>query len=373
MQTNLKMPEMMMPSHLAAAKLREEIRKGRYAVGDRLSSEPLLAKKFGVNRGTIRKALTILQQERLIARQRGHGTFVSSPAFGEGTRANVSMIGAMVWEKEYYFGAIIQEASGYSTSRGYMLTTCSNETPDFERSGTDAFIRNGILGVVLAPNLSTRSREAYNRLIAENLPVVIIDSLIPGINEDFVSIDDQQGTYMATQHLIELGHSQIAYVGHNEHTDLPCQPERRAGFLNACRQSDITVPEAWIVEAASLDAQDYLPKLRNLLGQGNRPTAIVTYNDVWAIRIMQVAREFQLNVPNDLSVTGFDNSAVSRDYDIPLTTVSPEPNAVGMTAVDLLISKIEGRRSGFKRKILITPSLVIRKSTAPPRNGALNK
>jgi len=366
--TAVRMPEMVLPSHVAAAKLREEIRRGRYAAGDRLSSEPLLAKKFGVNRGTIRKALTILQKERLIARQRGHGTFVSSPTFGQGAGANVSMIGVMVWEKEYYFGAIIQEASGYSTSRGYMLTTCSNVTAETEDLGVNAFIKNGILGIVLAPNLRNSSSGAYKRLIEKNIPVVIIDSLIPGVNEDFVSIDDQQGTYLATQHLIELGHTKIGYVGHNVHTNVPSQPERLAGFLNACKQSNITVPENWQVET-SFDAEDYLPKLRSFLGQEPRPTAIVTFNDMWAVRVIQVARELHLRVPEDISVTGFDNSSESKNYDIPITTVNPEPGAVGITAVDLLISKIEGKHPDFKRKILINPTLVVRKSTTPPKKG----
>ena len=354
-------PEAMLPSHLTAATLRDQIRQGHYAVGDRLSSEPTLAKKLGVNRGTIRKALDILQNEHLITRQPGYGTFVSNPAYGRAAKTDVSLIGAMVWEKEYYFGAIIQEAFAYSASRGYMLMTSSNAIEDTEKLGLEAFIKNGVAGVILAP--VAHSATTYKKLTEAGIPVVLIDRYCNNSNEDFVSVDDQQGTCAATQHLIELGHTKLAYVGHNIHTDTPCHPARLAGFVQACKQSGIIVPENRFVET-SIHIESYLPKLRQLLSQDDRPTGIVTYNDQWAVWVVQTARELHLRVPEDISVTGFDDSKISRNYDIPITTVSPEPHAVGVAATELLIKKIEDKDPTPKRKILISPNLIIRASTA---------
>jgi DNA-binding LacI/PurR family transcriptional regulator len=113
-------------------------------------------------------------------------------------------------------------------------------------------------------------------------------------------------------------------------------------------------------------SDDYLPKLRKLLEQANRPTAIVAFSDIWAIRVIQVAREFGLRVPDDLSVTGFDNSELSRTNDVSLTTVSVEPDELGQAVVDLLIEKIENPQPRPKRSILITPRLITRASTAKP-------
>src|SRR5436190_13200172 len=140
------------PAARAASALRQEIREGKFSVGERLANERLLSKRFGISRGTIRQALKILESERLISRQQGRGTFVANPQFAPmpaGARA--ALIGALVSEKEAYFGSILQAASSESAARGYMLTTGSNETQDAEEKHVDALLRSGIQGVVFAP------------------------------------------------------------------------------------------------------------------------------------------------------------------------------------------------------------------------------
>ena len=366
--SSAQMPEMMTPSSAAASKLRDDIRTGRYTIGKRLDNERDLADRFGVNRGTIRKALKILEKERLIARRQGHGTFVTNPASASTTGAAVSLIGAMVWEKEYYFGTILNGAFSRSAARGRMLTTASNATEEVESYNVDAFIRSGIQGLVLTPK--SYSIDSYRRLVEANIPVVLLDAVLPGVEEDFVAANDRQGTEMATRHLIELGHTRIAYVGNdvgtNDRNDLLCRTERLDGFTSTCMRHNLEVPKAWIEPYHPDDPAIHFGKLRELIGQENRPTAIVTFGDGWAIRVIQVARELGLKVPEDLSVTGFDDSEKSRTNDIPLTTINPEPDELGTRIVDLLVERIEDPQPRPKRSILITPRLVVRESTAKP-------
>lgn len=356
---------MMTPSSMAAEKLRKDIHSGRYKIGQRLANEHELASNFSVNRGTIRKALKILQEERLIARRQGHGTFVTNPTYAQPTGTAVSLIGAMSWDKEYYFGDILSEAFLRSVSRGYMLTTTLNSTSDIESRNAEAFIKSGVRGLIISPK--AHSIGTYKRFIEAGIPVVMLDSTLPDVNEDFVSIDDRMGMYMATRHLIELGHTRIGYVGNeNFQNDFPCGPDRMEGFKVACMRNNIEVPQNMYVLSDVMDESDYAPKLRNLLSQSNRPTALVTFGDIWAIRVIQVARELGLQVPQDLSVTGFDDSKISRNNSVPLTTISPMPEEVGATIIDLLIEKIENSRPRPKRSILITPRLIVRESTAKP-------
>lgn len=362
MQNYSDMPEIVAPASRIAFILREEISRGIYTIGEKLSNERILAERFNVSRGTIRQTLQILAAERLIIRQQGRGTYITTPAYAPVTEVKSSMIGAMVYEKEYYFGAILQGASYCAGTRGYVLITGSNATEEMELQHVDAFLKNGIRGVVLAPKYEYSAR-AYDMLVSNNISVVMLDTLLPNRTEDFVTVDNRHGVYMATSYLIELGHTKIGYVGHDDRRDFPCRAAQLSGFYDACTQHEIKVHESWQIEA---NEDNYLAKLEAVLRQNGRPTAFVSYNDIWAVRLIRVARSLQLRVPEDLSVIGFDDSTVARNHDIPITTINSEPNELGKVAVDMLLKKIENPIERPKYTFMVQPRLVVRKSTAPP-------
>jgi DNA-binding LacI/PurR family transcriptional regulator len=355
--------EIMTPVGKAARFLREQIRTGRLAVGERLAPERDLADQFKISRGTVRQALKLLEKERLIVSQQGRGTFVSTPAFSPEAETKTPMLGVLVYEKEYYFGAVLQPASRHSSTRGYMLTTGSNETEEIENHHIEAFLRWGIRGVIMAPNPAGHSTAAYDRLAQEKVPVVLLDTLLPDREEDFVSVDNRKGTVLAVRHLVELGHRQIAYIGHCDCPDLPCRPERRGGFQEACRHYGLSLPEEWCVETGYGDS---IARIQGILKSTNRPTAFVTYSDHWAVTVIKAARDLGLTVPTDLSVVGFDKSFFGRNYDIPLTTIDPKPEELARAAVNLLVEKIENPLDRSKYSLLIAPRLVVRNSTCPP-------
>jgi len=343
-----------------ASVLRDQIRQGEYAAGERLQNERELSRRFEVSRGTVRQALKLLESERLVIRQQGRGTFVCGPAYAPVRGNKASLIAAMVYEKEYYFGGVLSAASSQAATRGYMLTTGSNMTEELESRHLEAFINSGVCGVVLVPKVE-HSQKAYDRLVAENIPVVLLDTTVTDREEDFVRVDNQQGIYLATRHLIDLGHRRIGYIGHARPENVAGQWDRLSGFLKTCKQAGIDVPEDWRMQITD---DDFQPALRTILRQQDGPTAIVAYNDIWAVRVIRTARDMGIRVPEDLSVTGFDDSALARNYDIPVTSVHPEPSELGAAAVDLLIEKIEKPRTRPKRSILILPHLEVRQSTA---------
>lgn len=345
-----------------ASLLRNKIHDGQYVVGERLANERELAEQFDVSRGTIRHALLILERERLISRQQGRGTFVADPAYAPMSGTDIPLIGAMVYEKEFYFGAILQAATAQAANRGYVLATGSNSTEAEEKQHVEAFLSNGVRGVILAPT-HQYSHEAHTRFLENNVPVVLLDTLIPNRDEDFVSLDNRKGTHLATMHLVELGHKRIGYVGNNIAYDLPCRPERLGGFNDACSEADITVSES---NRIAVDESDCIQKIRKMLSQPKRPTAVVTYSDVCAIRVISVAREIGLRVPEDLSVVGFDNTTLARNYDIPITSIHPEFRAIGLLAANILLDKINQTDPRPTFKVLVTPRLVVRESTSAP-------
>ncbi|MHB0947327.1 MAG: LacI family DNA-binding transcriptional regulator [Sedimentisphaerales bacterium] len=347
-----------------AALLREDIRSGRYAVGDPIETERVLAGKLRVSRETVRQSLSILRSERLVIRQQGRGTFVTNPAYAANSGRETLLIGALVYEKDYYFGTILQGAFSHATRRGYILATGINSTEDSEKEHVEAFIKSGVRGVILAPTMGKHSSHAYDRLVKEKIPVVLIDNKIHDRYEDFVSVDNYQGTVLAAKHLIDLGHTAIGYIGYDIPDDLPCQPERLLGFTSMCRQSGIKVSDKWIIE---VNSDNCLEKMRAVLQQENHPTAFVFYNDYLATRMLDAAHELNMKVPEDISIVGFDDSPIAKTCSVPITTICPRPRELGKIMVDTLVNKIENTQPQIKQSILIEPRLVIRKSTAPPK------
>ncbi len=344
--------------------LREEILAGQYELGSRMASERVLVDRFKVSRRIVRQALRYLETERLILRQQGRGTFVSNPVHARDTEMKkTGMVAVLVPDLAYAYDRTIQGASALAVQRGYSVATGCNYTQADEGTCIGAFIQSGVRGVLISPR-SSETRTWYESLLKHNIPVVFIDVVIQGYQEDYVEIENAAGTTLAVKHLIDLGHRRIAYISH--HPDqyyVPGKSERLNGFLETCREANIAVPPEWIIEKL---ADPCLEQAAVLLKSKNRPTAFVTYNDVWAIRIVRVARQLGLKVPEDLSVVGFDNSVMAGEYDIPLTTVDPEHREMGVAAAELLLNKIENPKPKPKRGVYILPHLVLRASTSKP-------
>jgi len=345
--------------------LREQVHRGAYTWGQRIPTERSLAERLQVSRGTVRKALEILMSQRLILRQQGRGTYLTNPSVTEVVPGKGSLIGIMVWSREYFFGKVIQAAAAHAANYGLTLATGTNNTPEEETRHIEAFLRSSIRGVILVPR-GRQTRSSYEKLRQKNIPVVLLDTLLPGCEEDFVADDNAHGTHLATAHLMDLGHRQIAYVTHiRGETDTPISSDRRRGFLETCRAGQIEPPNDWILE---VDDKDIASRVASLLKLKKRPTAFVTYNDGMALRIMKTAGELGLRVPQDLSVVGFDDSNLAEEFDI--TTINPEHRELGIASVNVMVEKLENPRPRPKIGTLIRPTLVTRGSTAiPPRRG----
>jgi len=350
------------PAAKAAQVLRQEIREGQYSVGERLANERTLAERFKVSRGTIRKAMKMLETERLIARQQGRGTFVANPTFGPTPGSTqTALLGAIVSDKVDYFAALLRAASSQATLRGYVLTTGANVVAEEESQHVEVLLRSGIRGVLLTPR--PFSSPSYRRLREAKVEIVLVDTQIADVDEDFVSVDDRRGTFLATMHLIGLGHKRLAYLGHPYAYDVPCGPDRLGGFLDAGKAAGIPLRDNLILQCD--EAQT--PSLyRELLSGNDRPTGVVAYNDDRAVILANIARSLGMEIPRDLSIVGFDNSAVAKVYDTPLTSVDAECREIGTAAANLLIDKIDNPRARPPLSIRVTPRLVTRDSCAKP-------
>lgn len=246
---------------------------------------------------------------------------------------------------------------------GYSVMLC-NSAYDFEREL--AHIRTlrskSVDGIIIVP--TTQQVEHINRLIENNLPVVVMDRLVPEAKADIVLIDNFQGTHDATEYLIKLGHQDIGYI--DRPFDLPHSLDRFSGYKKALEGQGIE-PQEDLVVRGGFNYEDGAKATEILLNRKPAPTAVLAFNDISAVGAMRKIQDWGLMVPEDISVIGFDDIPQSA-YTIPrLTTVHFPKKRVAEAACKLLFERIEGSSSEPKKEVILPLHLVVRESTSRVR------
>ncbi|WP_020652424.1 LacI family DNA-binding transcriptional regulator [Massilia niastensis] len=228
-------------------------------------------------------------------------------------------------------------------------------------------IENGLDGIILPPPLC--DSEAVLSCINEaEIPAVVVACGLPDARVGAVSIDDYDAAYRMTRHLIALGHQRIGFVvGHPNQT---ASARRLAGYRAAIAEKGADASEELVVQGmftyrSGLDAAELL------LSLGERPTAIFCSNDDMAAATVAVAHRLGLDVPGDLTVTGFDDTALATTIWPELTTVRQPIAGMAREAVQSLVRRVRAMREGEAaepEQIRMDSELVRRQSDAAPRN-----
>ncbi|ELP69150.1 LacI family DNA-binding transcriptional regulator [Streptomyces turgidiscabies] len=224
------------------------------------------------------------------------------------------------------------------------------------------FLAHGLVDGVLmiAPVLED---DTVTLLRRQNLPCVIIDPRRLDVPLPRLTVDNYQGMRQGTQHLIDLGHTRIAYLRGVE--DLESTSLRFQGFEDAMRLAGLKVDEQLIASCDFSYASGFRAAARLIDDDHHRPTAIVAGADLMALGAIDAARARGLNVPTDFSVVGFDDLPQAAQSFPGLTTVRQPLHDMGQKAARALLSVIDGQRL-LMDHMEVGTELVVRKSTAPP-------
>lgn len=183
-------------------------------------------------------------------------------------------------------------------------------------------------------------------------------------NHTFVYPDSIGGGYLATHHLIALGHQRIGYINGPEER-CTCGGDRLTGFRNALAEANLVSNPEWVLRG-DWSAESGYAAGQKLLSRNNRPTAIFAANDYMAIGCIAAARNLGLDVPEDLAVVGFDNRDVAIYTDPALTTVTLPGLEMGRGGAELVIAAARGE--AFRPGGTIVPSkLIVRNSCGSNR------
>lgn len=233
-----------------------------------------------------------------------------------------------------------------------------------EADYVELLLQQQVSGVVFAGGFYAQAgapHDHYKRLAERHIPVVLINAAIEHLGFPTVSCDDTVAVEQAWRHLASLGHERIGLVlGAEDH-----MPSRRklAAARAEAERSGLELPDSRIARA-QYSLESGAAVAGRLLSEG--VTGFVCASDPIALGVVRAARRAGLDVPRDVSVVGYDDSALMSCTSPPLTTVRQPIDAMGRAAVDLLHAQIGGAKVADD-ELLFEPELVVRASTAPVR------
>ena len=245
-----------------------------------------------------------------------------------------------------------------------VILSATHNDPDQEMAIIETFHRRRVDGILVA---SSRITSKYRKRL-DNIcvPTVLINSQAESQDEllHWVAVDDRVGAQLAVEHLLQLGHHAIGYLG------VSCRPRsnqlRFQGYQNALQAAGMSYSNGWVVIAPGTEASDEedvvagQTMLPRLLDAGT--TAIFCYNDMVAIGALIACQERGIPVPQALSVIGFDDIRMASYVSPPLTTIHQPKVELGHLAAEVMLDLL---RNHPAKNHVLQPTLVIRLSTAP--------
>lgn len=257
------------------------------------------------------------------------------------------------------FASGVDEALGDASY--VTLLGSTNESAERQLAVIGSLLEHNPAGIILSP-AEGGDAQRLMQLIGPNIPVLVFNRDLPGIQWDLLAMDNVNGAQQATEHLIKLGHRRIAFFGgHRESSS--CR-QRREGYRAALAAAGIELEPRWIVDSAPTRLEA-ARQVTALFSFDPAPTAAVAYNDSVALGLMMGLAARGRRPGHDFAVVGFDDIPESAVSVPPLTTMSADPRALGRQAANWILGHA-GKPSQPPQRIITPVHLVVRESTAAP-------
>jgi GntR family transcriptional regulator of arabinose operon len=351
-----------------AITIRKQILQGIFRQGDKLPSEYELVKQYQISRSSVRQAIDLLVRDGLVEKHHGKGNFIRKWRDG---RDEKGIIGLLLPDERFsLFMDVLNGVEASARDRGYSLIVSYTGSDDKAEIEVIQRLRNqNVAGFVIFPRNFITYDEAIWGLFEGGFPFVLIDRYFPELPSSFVGVDNFKAAYQAVEYLINRGHRTIGFATSPDPNTSSIR-DRFQGYQAALRDYDIEFNQSWLCESSTIYSSPVFTEqgevkemgfFRNFFKRKVLPTAIFAINDHTAYLVYHAAKSEGIQVPQDLSLVGFDNDDFSRINEVPLTTVHQPFREIGARAASLLIDQLRGVGSGLER-ILLPAHLVIRQS-----------
>ncbi len=257
-----------------------------------------------------------------------------------------------------FFTSVVRGAEHILRNAGYtLLLTNSDENSEIELEYVLNLRAEGVAGVILAP--THEDSRHYEQFLDAGLVIVAIDRCPRNLKSDRVTVNNVEGAYNAARHLIEQGHTKIGFI--NGLPKISTAYERLLGFEQAMKSYNLPVNPHWI-QPGNFRRENSFQAMMSILKLDDRPTAVISANNLMTLGALQAIYECKLRIPADMAIVGFDDMEWAASLNPPLTTIAQPTRELGMVAAQLLLDRINDPQRPFRHVILDT-QLIVRESS----------
>lgn len=257
-----------------------------------------------------------------------------------------------------FFAEIMRSVEEASEKKGFSVIMCdSNEDSGRERQHLNTLYARRVDGVLLASSVSDA---AQDRLTLRRFPIVFVDAIPIGTKQGAVIVDNFQGAYLATRHLIELGHSKIAIITGS--LDRSVAIDRLEGYRKAMQEAGFVVPDDYI-KRGDFHVPSGHQRGMELMKLPAPPTAIFACNNRMTLGLLRALADLNIPCPDRVSVVGFDDADWATIFAPRITCVAQPTHEIGKVATEMLLEKILSRNGNHQHaNVVLQAELRVRES-----------
>jgi GntR family transcriptional regulator of arabinose operon len=341
--------------------IKSEIESGKLKKGDRIYTESELCENFNISRQTVRQAISLLTEEGLLESRQGSGTYVVKTLAPRQSHSSVGVISSNM--DEYIFPSQVNGIEHILSKNGYSLQLMlTHDKLELEAKTLQSFIDKGIAGLLFESSksgLPSLNLHYYQELQRLHVPMIMINANNTQLDIPYIGLDDRKGGHMAAEHLVSMGHTSIAgifklddYQGHL----------RYSGFMDMMVESELLHNENNVLWYSTETFGSLFNGIQDayVVESLKDCTAVFCYNDQVACFLVQLLRRNGIDVPNDVSIIGYDDSNLATINVPNLTTIKHPGYNLGVLAAKQLLQLIQD--PDFEAGHLFDPVLVQRDS-----------
>ncbi|NWJ23790.1 LacI family DNA-binding transcriptional regulator [Rhizobium sp. RM] len=321
-----------------------------------------VAREAGVSKSSVSRFLDermpksdseTARRVRRVAAELGYVRDVSASSL---RRGKTGMVGVIVPRLTDTVMAMLYESLAHAAARTgqFTIVATTGEEPGADRRAAEALLRRGVDGLILS---TARAGDVLTDELAERGVPFVLALRTDGKCRSSVG-DDCLGGYLATRHLIDLGHKRIGLIAGPSYAS--SATGRVEGYYKAMSEADLEVQEGWVQES-TFGIESGGDAARHLMAHREPPTAVFAVNDNTAIGALSALTRLGLSVPNDVSLVGYNDIPIVSHLPTPLTSVRVPFDQIATSAIELLSAETLLQRERIR---VATPSLIPRRSTS---------
>lgn len=261
-----------------------------------------------------------------------------------------------------FFSSVVENMEEVLNKAGYnIIITQSNESFEKECKNIDTLLYTQVDGIIASMANETVDLSYYEKIKSNGIPLILFDRGENDLNVDYVGINDYDSSHMIIEHLVAKGCKRIAHIGGYRRTRI--FNNRIRGYIDAIKKHDLPHDDELLIES-SLTLEDGRRQMEKLLALKNRPDAVYVASDYAALGALQILKEKDIKVPEEIKLVGFGNEPFTSLVTPSITSVSQHSEQIGRLAAETFLGYVE---KDFVvqslNKIILDSELIIRSSS----------